>query len=283
MRSLIVIEKVKMCKTVSDIELNFLDLDQGEREEFCVDNHCFSDDEREDGPTESVAVVESKAFWLEQHALLEDALSRPSQTETRIHSDTEEALTRMRSAGTSCACSKELCCRNCTLRDVVDRLRDAGYNSAVCKSKWRRSLDIPSGEHSYADVVAAAKSAKRSPVRVVIELNFREEFEMARASREYNGLVGRLPEVFVGKSERLRSVIRVMCSAAKRCMKENRMHIAPWRKHRYMESKWLSATCDRMSPSLLIPARVPEHERPAARLRASMLTFDLHCTAVEVL
>ncbi|KAF9604113.1 hypothetical protein IFM89_002788 [Coptis chinensis] len=64
-------------------------------------------------------------------------------------------------------------CRKCLMSDISDGLckagynsvickskwrsspdiPSAGYNSAICKSKWRSSPDIPSGEHTYIDVV----------------------------------------------------------------------------------------------------------------------------------
>ena len=120
-------------------------------------------------------------------------------------------------------------------------------------------------------------SGKRGEMRVVIELNFRAEFEMARASEDYNRLIGHLPEVFVGKSERLRALIKILCSAAKRCMKEKNMHLGPWRKQKYMEAKWLG-TCHRSPPPL--PAAgsssaraLPPPQPP--RPKASLLTFDL--------
>ncbi|KAM1146058.1 hypothetical protein ACFX2I_037946 [Malus domestica] len=64
------------------------------------------------------------------------------------------------------------------MREVSGRLSNAGYNSAMCKFKWRSSLDIPSGEHSFFDVVNNS-SLKKEEVRVIIEMNFRDEFEMA--------------------------------------------------------------------------------------------------------
>lgn len=122
---------------------------------------------------------------------------------------------------------------------------------------------------------------------MVIELNFRAEFEMARASEEYNKLIRRLPEVFVGKSERLWSLIKILCSAAKRCTKEKKMHLAPWRKQKYMQSKWLGRR-ERAAMGAAPPLPVNFSDRPA-KSKASMLTFDLldnlpglHCPAVEV-
>ena len=127
-------------------------------------------------------------------------------------------------------------------------------------------------------------SDNKREIKVVIELNFRAEFEMARPNEEYSQLVRRLPEVFVGKAERLRVLVKVMCSAAKKCMKEKKMHIGPWRKQKYMQAKWLG-TCDRstMEPlPTVFPIKPPKP-------KASMLTWDLlenipglHCTAVEV-
>ncbi|KAF9618636.1 hypothetical protein IFM89_002331 [Coptis chinensis] len=81
--------------------------------------------------------------------------------------------------------------------DISDGLCKAGYNSVICKSKWRSLPDIPSGEHTY--IVVVDKNTKKGEVRAVIELNFRAEFEMARASKEYNQLVDKLPEVYCWK------------------------------------------------------------------------------------
>lgn len=129
------------------------------------------------------------------------------------------------------------------------------------------------------------KSNSKKEARVVIELNFRAEFEMARASDEYNRLISRLPEVFVGKAERLRTLIKILCSAAKTCMKEKKMHLGPWRRHKYMQAKWLGS-CERSAPAPPLPVRDTVR---TIKPRASMLTFDLletlpglHCTAVEV-
>lgn len=144
-------------------------------------------------------------------------------------------------------------------------------------------LNWSSGEHTYLEVVDES-SSKKGAVRVIIELNFRAEFEMARACEGYNRLVSRLPEVFVGKAERLRPLIKALCAAAKRCTKEKGIHMGPWRKHKYMQAKWLG-TCDRSTLSPLLAGLSVRQAKP----RASMLTFDmleklpkLQCTAVEV-
>ncbi|KAJ7946988.1 Protein of unknown function (DUF506) [Quillaja saponaria] len=189
-------------------------------------------------------------------------------------------LGEIESGETICACGRPMAagCRSCLMREISGRLQNAGYNSAICKSKWRSSPDhVPSGEHSFLDVIDNTRS-KKGEVRVIIEPNFRAEFEMAKASEEYNRLVRKLPEVFVGKVERLDALVKILCMAAKKCMKEKKMHLGPWRKQKYMQAKWLSA-CERTTSTPLLSM---DYSGRLQKSRASMLTVDLHCTALEV-
>lgn len=269
-----------------DSEMSLSNMVLGFFEDFERERWPENDDDDEGSSGGDTA--ESKAFWRTQHSQLHEALSKTSPAESRIRADTEAAIKSMRAAaaaGTACSCTGRPAaggdCRRCMLRRVAERLRDAGYNSAICRSKWPRTPEIPSGEHSYVDVVVPTRSGK--PVRVVIEPGFRGEFEMARGGAEYRALVAALPEVFVGRSEKLRAVVRVMCDAARRCARESGMHMAPWRKHRYMEAKWLG-TPERVAPGGGggVPVAVGSPEKPP-RFRASMLTLDLGGrTAVEV-
>ncbi|KAG9448108.1 hypothetical protein H6P81_014236 [Aristolochia fimbriata] len=272
--------------TLADMVFGFYE--EGEElPESCRGDAPEAEEAEEEEEEDPETLAERRAFWESQHQLLKTTLYRTTSLESRIRQETEQALRELRSAGPICVCPKPVAggCRNCLLRDLTERLRNAGYDSAFCKSKWRSSPDIPSGEHRYVDVVDASG---KNPVRVVIEVDFRGEFEMARAKPEYNKLVSRLPQVFVGKAERLKNLIKILCGAAKECMKENKMHMGPWRKHKYMQAKWFG-NCERMKPPTrpAFPAGVLS-ERPP-RPKASMLTHDLldkmptlHCTAVEV-
>ncbi|XP_059664443.1 uncharacterized protein LOC132310269 [Cornus florida] len=281
--------KVPMGRRNVDTFMIFEFLEEGEElsESSCNSGYEFNGDDfvDEDEDENGCNVEEKKVFWESQHELLQTNLRRSSLLESHIRQATKAALREVNTVGVSCVCRKPVAdgCRNCLLREISDRLQIAGYNSAICESKWRSSPDIPSGKHTYMEVMDKSNSKKRE-VRVVIELNFRAEFEMARASEEYNQLISRLPEVYVGKAERLERVINVLCSAAKKCMKEKKMHMAPWRKQKYMQAKWLG-TCERkMAP--IQP--VPQLERPLKQ-KTSMLTFDLlenlpglHSTAIQV-
>ncbi|KAI5657092.1 hypothetical protein M9H77_25885 [Catharanthus roseus] len=243
-------------------------------------------EEEEEEKENSENSEEDKNFWEKQNQLLHGTLCRTSSIESTIRNVTKEAV---KEAGRSfCVCggrAVENGCRTCLMKEVCRRLQNAGFNSAICKSKWKSSTDIPSGEHTFIDVIDNSNSKKRE-VRVIIELSFRGEFEMARASEEYNQLIKRLPEIFVGKIERLLSLIKILCSAAKKCMKEKKIHIGPWRKQRYMQAKWLR-TCERTVNST--PLSGTGYSTRQTRPRASMLTVDLlenlpgfNRTAVEV-
>ncbi|CAO1944981.1 unnamed protein product [Urochloa humidicola] len=275
-----------------DGEMSLSNMVLGFFEDFERDHRRPENDDDDEGSGGGDS-AESKAFWQTQRSQLHEALSKTSSAESKIRADTEAAIRSMRAAAASCSCTGRPAaggeCRRCMLRHVAERLREAGYNSALCTSKWTRSPDIPSGEHSYVDVVVQTRSGKA--VRVVVELSFRAEFEVARAGAEYRALVAALPEVFVGRADRLRGVVKAMCAAAKQCMKENNMHMGPWRKHKYMQAKWLgtpertaavAAAAAKATPVVVVPAVTAGSPEKPTKFRASMLTFDFGRTAVEV-
>ncbi|KAJ3704002.1 hypothetical protein LUZ61_007707 [Rhynchospora tenuis] len=277
------IEEMEMSLSVMVLDF-FEELERGGEKERSNGWESADEDEGSVGDA-----MKDKDFWETQSRLLHEALEKYSATENRIRMKTEEAMRKFKSSNSTCTCSNRMSaieyCRNCMLSQITKLLRQAGYNSAFCKSKWRRSPEIPSGEHSYIDVMVEFKNCNKKPIRFVIELNFRAEFEMARASNEYRKLVNTLPELLVAKSEKLRNVIKVMCESAKKCMKENKMHMAPWRKHEYMQSKWM-VTSERLVPEISVPApamkAVPDPEMRSKLRRESLLTSDLHSMAIEV-
>ncbi|KAB2612526.1 hypothetical protein D8674_034842 [Pyrus ussuriensis x Pyrus communis] len=252
--------------------------------EFNTTSGSDEDDEN------SCSVEENKAFWEEQDQLLRATLCKSSSVESKIRQATKEALREINSSSEEyCVCARPVAggCRKCLRTEVCKRLIESGYNCVICKSKWRSSTNAPAGEHTYLEVLD--NSSKRGEIRVAIELNFGPEFEMARASENYNRLISWLPEVFVGKAERLRALIKILCGAAKKCMKEKKMHLGPWRKHKYMQAKWFG-TLERSTPGSLPVGFSHGPPKP----KASILAFDLlevamtaglHCssTAVEVL
>ncbi|TMW92021.1 hypothetical protein EJD97_013594 [Solanum chilense] len=260
---------------ISDTIFSFLDEEGSSTESVFDDFYVEDENENENEEKEN---VEDNQFWETQHQLLQSVLCRTTTLESQIRSITKQTL---KEASKSCSCkmvkniSITTSCPNCLMEEVCTSLQNAGFNSAICKSKWKSSPDIPSGEHTFIDVIDNS-STKKGEVRIIIELNFRGEFELAKASEEYNRLVKCLPEVFVGKIERLLPVIKILCNAAKKCMKDKKMHIAPWRKQKYMQAKWIK-TSERMSTTTKSPLSAEEYcySNRLSRPKASMLTVDL--------
>ncbi|XP_047265103.1 uncharacterized protein LOC107864664 [Capsicum annuum] len=147
------------------------------------------------------------------------------------------------------------CKRKGELRKIVtDELSKLGYNASICKSKWEKASSIPAGEYEYIDVIVEGE-------RVLIDVDFRSEFEVARSTSSYKAVLQLLPFIFVGKSDRLLQIVSIASEAARLSLKKKGMHIAPWRKAEYIKAKWLSPhTREETAP---VTAAVAEAEAEA--------------------
>ncbi|KAF5962170.1 hypothetical protein HYC85_003379 [Camellia sinensis] len=116
---------------------------------------------------------------------------------------------------------------------VTDGLLLLGYDASICKSRWEKSSSSPAGEYEYIDVVVEGE-------RVLIDIDFRSEFEIARSTGGYKAILQTLPHIFVGRADRLQQIVSIVSEAARQSLKKKGMHIPPWRKAEYMRAKWLS-------------------------------------------
>ncbi|THU59694.1 hypothetical protein C4D60_Mb07t04750 [Musa balbisiana] len=136
-------------------------------------------------------------------------------------------------------------------RTVMAQLRAAGYNAGICKARWEASGGLAAGNYEYIDVVA--------------------EFEVARATEAYKGVVAAVPRVVVAGEEAVRQVVRAVADAARRSLRAQGLHVPPWRKSRYMLAKWLG------------PYRRTTNPLPASLVAAAATTVpegDIKCRAV---
>lgn len=117
---------------------------------------------------------------------------------------------------------------------VVDGLTSAGYDASICKSLWEKSAVYPAGEYEYIDVIMDGE-------RVIIDIDFRSEFEIARSTGSYKAILQLVPYIFVGKGDRLQQIVSIVCEAARQSLKKKGMPFPPWRKAEYMRCKWLAA------------------------------------------
>lgn len=142
-------------------------------------------------------------------------------------------------------------------RALVKELIKLGFDSAICKSRCETTSAFLAGEYEYIDVIMDGDGE-----RVLIDIDFKSEFEIARPTKTYRSLVSILPTIFVGKPDRVKQIVTVMSDAAKQSMKKKGLHIPPWRKPEYMRSKWVSPH-QRLSPPRPspLPAQVPREEK----------------------
>ncbi|KAK1349827.1 Guanylate kinase [Heracleum sosnowskyi] len=148
--------------------------------------------------------------------------------------------------------------KNCKRKDdliavVTGGLLFLGYDASICKSRWEKSPSYPAGEYEYIDVIAEGG-------RVLIDIDFRSEFEIARPTGNYKTILQNLPYIFVGRSDRLQQLVSIVSEAAKQSLKKRGMHIPPWRKFEYMRAKWLSSHTRTTSPPNDILETVEEME-----------------------
>ncbi|KAL0369313.1 UNVERIFIED_CONTAM: hypothetical protein Scaly_1150200 [Sesamum calycinum] len=137
---------------------------------------------------------------------------------------------------------------------ILLRLQMDNYEAHLCKTSWSTPFATPSvfqfkGDYEYVDVMM--RSGCKEVIRVIVDIDFRTQFEVARPTPDYQQLTNALPMVFVGTEEKLERLISFVCSAAKHSLRERGLHIPPWRKASYMHSKWLSPNCKRLSMSEL--------------------------------
>ena len=143
------------------------------------------------------------------------------------------------------------------LRLVAASLRAAGHDAAVCVSRWDKSASHPAGEHAYLDVLLPAGSERAELERVLVDVDFRSAFEVARPTKAYRAVLQRLPSVFVGREDRLRLLVAAAADAARASLKKRGLHLPPWRKLEYMRAKWISPY-DRETP----PPPPPQQPEP---------------------
>ncbi|KAL4366824.1 hypothetical protein GQ457_05G015700 [Hibiscus cannabinus] len=120
------------------------------------------------------------------------------------------------------------------------RLKMNGFNASLCQTFWVTSSGCAAGDYEYIEIVTEKENGDTE--RFIVDIDFKSQFELARPSPTYKELTDALPSIFVGSEEKLKSVISVVCSAAKQSFREAGLHVPPWRTTTYMHSKWLSAT-----------------------------------------
>lgn len=94
------------------------------------------------------------------------------------------------------------------------------------------------GDNEYIDVIDDKFGATSE--RLIIDIDFRSHFEIARAVDSYDKILKSLPVVYVGSFSRMQQFLGIMVDAAKSSLKQNSMPLPPWRSLAYLQAKWQS-------------------------------------------
>ncbi|CAK7346829.1 unnamed protein product [Dovyalis caffra] len=185
-----------------------------------------------------LSVRTSKLRPKKSQSSLQDILLEAKDIETQV---LDKALMYVRGMGEPSSLKKW----------VVKRLQMDGFEASLCKTSWVSAFGHKvfhfTGDYEYIDVMIMDKNISNKATRLIVDMDFRSQFELARPTQTYKELINTLPSVFVGTEERLDKVISLLCSAAKESLKEKGLHVPPWRKAKYMQSKWLSNNCKKVS------------------------------------
>ncbi|GJN10092.1 hypothetical protein PR202_ga28155 [Eleusine coracana subsp. coracana] len=210
-------------------------------------SNCFngqqdaSDDDDEDDfdflPSSSPSACSSSAA-----ELIKGLVQCASAVERALLADATRIADR-------CGVKQAVCGRKRTKaevrRAVADGLRSLGYDAAVCRSRWDNNNKGPPAEHEYIDALLplplpADSTTATQQVRLVVEVDFRAEFEVARPTKPYRAALQALPPLFVGTPDRVGRVVAVVAEAARQSLRKRGLHFPPWRKAEYMRAKWLA-------------------------------------------
>lgn len=75
---------------------------------------------------------------------------------------------------------------------------------------------------------------------MIVDIDFRSHFEIARAVDSYDRILNSLPVIYVGSFTKLKPYLQVMVEAARSSLKQNSMPLPPWRSLAYLQAKWQS-------------------------------------------
>lgn len=162
---------------------------------------------------------------------LSETLHRDNIRERILHEEVTKAVVAAKDGEGASSLSTD---------QVMRHLRQAGYKAGICKCRWDHSGEHPGGEYEYVDVDFEGSTAVKNSERIIVDIDFKAQFEIARPTAEYDTLVRILPTIFVGRVNRLLWIVNFMTGAVKSSLKERGMHLPPWRKPEYMISKWFS-------------------------------------------
>jgi uncharacterized protein (TIGR01615 family) len=115
------------------------------------------------------------------------------------------------------------------------RLALVGYQASVRQAIGGGSACFRNLRHEFINVRAP------NAEEYIVELNFKEQFQIPKPSLTYQKLLDFLPSEFVGTSSSLVPLVQCLCMEMADSFQEQGLTLPPWRRSQAMLSKWLPA------------------------------------------
>ncbi|CAA3011163.1 Hypothetical predicted protein [Olea europaea subsp. europaea] len=122
---------------------------------------------------------------------------------------------------------------------LVKKLRIDGHKAPLCHTTWPTTLNCLGGDYEYIEIISEDKNG--CALRVIVDTDFKSQFELARPTSTFKDLSNLMPSIFVGTEQKLKKIISILCAEATNSFLERGLHVPPWRTSTYMQSKWFSA------------------------------------------
>jgi uncharacterized protein (TIGR01615 family) len=98
-------------------------------------------------------------------------------------------------------------------------------------------------------VIQLPMSSSPSPT-VVVDIEFKEQFELAQSTKLYEDLLDELGPVFIGSQSKVQSVVTLLCDEMSRVFKVQGQVPPPWRRDSSMMSKWCPRHSEDKTPTI---------------------------------
>lgn len=116
----------------------------------------------------------------------------------------------------------------------------------------RRALPVTeggssSGTHCFRNLRHEFLLVRGSPgsdyegLEYVVDLRFRDQFEIPHPTPTYQEVLAAVPQVFIGPLSRLQAVVKTLTREMAASFEERGLSIPPWRKFHALLSKWVPA------------------------------------------
>ena len=116
---------------------------------------------------------------------------------------------------------------------LVDERKEMLQVSGCCRVRHRFLL-IYGTEHS-----ASEKLPYTSPAPLILDPQFKAQFDIPNPSPAYSTLLESVHEVYLGSYERLEQLVRLLCCEMNRSFEMTKGALPPWRSPKAMLSRWM--------------------------------------------